>query len=172
MCNRKLFYIASILWLFNLFYSTGFAQTDEKREALKGLKSLLVLVGELKTEIEQTGLLTKSIVQTDVELQLRKIGIKVLTKDEIQKLPLSSGMPCLYINANIIKSKTGYYIYNIVVQLQEYVTPIRTPSIIVPAVTTWDTSVLGLNSDLRKIRQTISNEIDIFLNDYLTVNPK
>ena len=106
MCNRKLFYIASIFWLFNFFDSAGFAQIYiyEDREALRGLKSLLVLAEELRTEIEQTGLLTKRTVQRDVELKLRKIGIKVLTEDELHKLPLSVGEAVsLYKNLPLIR---------------------------------------------------------------------
>src|SRR2546430_1281063 len=68
-----------------------------QRETLKGLSGVGVLVENLRADVEAEGL-RKADILTDVELRLRKNGIKVLTGTEQSKAPATAGAPCLYVS--------------------------------------------------------------------------
>jgi len=142
------------------------AQTHffEQRETLRGLKGIQVLV----EPITLAGL-TESTLKTDVELKLRKAGIRVLTKDEWL---LTQGYPYLYVNVTAIELKSPQeFIYSVNVGLTEDVILSRNRSIETSA-TTWKKSALGITPDLRAVREAVGDQVDKFMNDYLAVNPK
>jgi len=95
------------------------AQTyvTEQRETLRGLKGLQVVI----ENITQAGL-TKSL-KTDVELKLRKAGIRVLTR-------ITATNPFLYVNVTVmqIKSPDGF-IYTVRVSFLQDVILSRNRSI-------------------------------------------
>lgn len=132
------------------------------RASLKGLKGVQVLVEPLQTEVEQGGL-NKASIQTDVELKLRQAGITVLTEE---------GTPYLYIDVNT--SSGSLYAYFVGVKLCQTVRLDRDPSIQVLLATTWDVGEVGTvgRVNLRSIRDRIKDLVDMFINAYLSVNPK
>jgi hypothetical protein len=149
--------------------SAATAQDDEiSRQSLKELKGVVVLVEPLKAEVEQDGL-TKTSIQTDVELKLRQAGIAVLTQAEGHAVP---GGPVLYINVNT--SSGPLYAFSIRVEVCQDVRLDRDPSIRIIGATTW--SVAGGGSvgrnNLRVIRDGIKDHVDQFINAYLSVNPR
>ncbi len=137
---------------------------------LSGLKGVFVLVKELDPDANKIGL-TKEIIQQDVELKLRMAGINVLTQRERYSEP---GKPFLYINLNIITTSDSFA-YNILVELMQKVRLVRMPDL-VHTGTTWSKGSTGHVSLNRMPEQVIRNRIkglvDLFLNDYLSVNPK
>ncbi len=165
--------IFSIMVVILLLSSGVMTQPEEGKETLKGLKGFDVLVDYLDPDIEKDGL-RRSSIQTDVELKLRLAGIKVLTLEESAKEP---GSPYLYISVNSMKagrSETGLYAYNIAVELRQYVILLRDKKIMCTA-TTWTTGgLIGTVGKKRveSIRDSIKDIIDIFINDYLAMNPK
>ena len=72
------------------------AEAQTNRDTLKGHDSVGVVVENLVGEIESS-VITREQLQTDVELALRKSGIKVDDK--------ASGY--LYVNVNVIRAKTS-----------------------------------------------------------------
>ena len=156
-----------------LFAFTGDGITgdiDYKRDALKGLEGVYVLIEPIRSEAQEDGL-TEVLLQTDVELQLRKAGIKVLTKEECFKTP---GAPYLYINVNTVKFKNlELYSFNIKIELTQYIQLERNPSITIPA-DTWSVGMVGsvVASQMKSfVRESLGNLVDKFINDYLVVNP-
>ena len=135
------------------------------RETLRGLKGFYVLIEKLHDDIKQAGL-TESILKTDVELKLRKAGIRVLTEDDMYLTP---GTPYLHVSVNAFKSRS--FVYCVKVSFRQDVILSRNRSVETSAVT-WIQSFLGISSDLRPIREVVSDLVDQFMNDYLAVNPK
>jgi len=72
------------------------ALTDQQK-ALVGLKGVEVGVENVNPQAERLGL-TAALIKTDIELRLRKAGVKVLTAEEKFDTP---GMPWLYVNLTI-----------------------------------------------------------------------
>ena len=138
---------------------------------LRGLQGIGVLVEQLPPEAENKGL-KKDQIQTEVESKLRKAGIKVLTKEECGKTP---GEPYLYINLNInlAKTESDIYPYTIDVMLIQKVSLLRDPQINSYA-TTWSTGGIGSidKQILGQLRESVLEVVNLFVNAYLTENPK
>lgn len=136
--------------------------------ALRGLKGVSVLVEHIKPEAERLGI-TQDQIKTDVELRLRKAGIRVLAQTEKDKTP---GMPYLYVNVTaLISSEAGLCVYGIEVHLKEIVTLARG---LKASGSVWDTGKIGSvgTQNIRKIRDGVGDLVDKFINDYLAANPK
>ena len=73
--------------------TVGFSFTADKRDTLRGLKEISVLVEYLPDDVEREGL-NREHLQRDIEVRLRQAGLHVLTISEIANLP---GAPYLYV---------------------------------------------------------------------------
>ena len=96
-----------------------------------------------------------------------------MPETEILQAP---GKPRLYVNANVIEYKTSDgrilgYVYNIGVHLYQGVILERNYKVLYEA-STWNKSFVGITPILNDIRAHIKDRIDVFINDYLSVNPK
>lgn len=164
--NRWLRVLLSIMFLL-LLPGISPALTDQQR-VLVGLKGVGVLVENIRPDAERLGL-TRDQITTDVELRLRKAGIRVLSREERYKTP---GMSYLYVNVNTaINLNALICAYSVSVELKEWVklaNGFKTPACI------WITGSVGLTATdrLNKIRDSVGDKIDIFINDYLAANPK
>ncbi len=146
------------------------ALTDNQR-ALKGIQDVgVVVVVTLTDDAVKAGLL-KSQVQTDVELKLRRNGIKVLSQEEYG--------PILRINVVAVavqsadKQYTFTHVCSVDFALNEYVQIMRSGENILAS--TWRMiGTVHAPQDIFSsyIRRHISDTLDMFLNDCLAANPK
>ncbi|MFN7947020.1 MAG: hypothetical protein U0Z53_16840 [Blastocatellia bacterium] len=176
MIVNKILFVAAVLCLtIVLALPVAAQQTDDQKKALKGLKNVFVLVEGLSPDAEQDGL-TAAILKTDVELRLRKAGIRVLSLDGWAKTP---GVPILYVNVALQKNKAGFYACALNLFLIEKVLLERdlmqrdtTVNDLHFAVTWRDGAVATkAESRLRTVREDLSDLVDSFINDYLATNP-
>ena len=143
------------------------ALTDDQ-EALVGLKGVEVVIEKIKPAAERLGL-TRDQIKTDVELRLRKAGVRVLTEKERLEMP---GVPFLYVNVGIaFNADSTLVAYSIRAELNELVTldrGFRTRGAI------WDTSRVGGvgTGRISELREDVGDQVDRFINDYLAANPK
>lgn len=151
----------------------GVNSIDPEIETIKGLKGVWVFVG-VDSGAEGTGL-NKEQVRTDVELRLRKNGIKVLTMDEARRTP---GAPIFYIKVEIRQISHGLYCYDINADLSQLAILHRDE--ILP-ITNWDSTVrvttykvdfFGKAKSIKEIRETIEDAVNKFSNDFLSANSK
>jgi len=151
----------------------AYLPTLQDRNTLKGLKGVYVVVEDI-SEAEKLGLtLTTQQIQTNVELKLRRSGIKVLSEEERSKEP---GRPYLYVNVNIYKNAivSGDYpliVYTASVQLTQQVYLVRDTKKWCYAAT-WEMEYVEAvrKSKIRSIRVFVKDIVDEFINDYLAVN--
>ena len=138
--------------------------TDATRQTLKGIKTVLVDVRGVHEEAIRYGI-TKSSIQTDVELKLRRAGIKVSA---------DAGM-ILSLRVELIKVYPGdAWIYDIELEFYQRVQLERDPEVRA-TVPTWSSAGdLGVvtASQTQLLRDAIKDQIDVFLNAYLSANPK
>jgi len=169
MKNKKQLFLLMVIFLCQLSIASFlFAyDTQTSRQSLRGLKGIYVEVEKIEPEIEKDGL-TKNLIQRDVELELKKAGIKTLTKDVWFT---TTGSPYLYVNANILKLRASKeYIYSINIALRQNVYPVREPIEVIGA-TTWSIGgIVGITYDLNKIRSSIKGQVDTFIKTYLAIN--
>jgi len=146
--------------------SLSLAQDKYERETLRGLKGVSVVIEGLSSDAKREGL-TKSQLQTEVELRLRRSGIPVLE---------SRDAPYLYVNVTTVSSlPTNLHAVAINVALNQDVYLRRYPTILLYGATTWaQTSTLIVSGNrLREfVRENVGSLVDKFGNDYLAVNPR
>jgi len=165
---RKEGLTAILAMVFLLLHTFPLAGDELDQRALRGLKGVSVLVEGMNPQAERLGP-TKAQIQTDVELRLRKAGVRVLTKKEGDETP---GMPWLYVNVNtLFLQKIPLVVYNISVVLNEMVTLARGFEHVGSIWSTGFTGAVGV-SNIGAIRKDVGDQVDKFINDYLAVNPK
>ena len=171
MINRKYwgFFSGVILALLNITSFSLAGQYSIQQESLRDLKGVYVSVESLSPEIQKDGL-TKDSVRKDVVLMLRKAGIIILSKKEWFDL---EGSPFLDVNAHVLKLRaTREYIYSVNISFKQTVYPARKPVEITGAATWTIGGIIGITSDLDKIRASVKDQVEDFIQAYLAVNPK
>lgn len=140
-------------------------QTSLGKESLKGLTSVGVVVEDFNPELVKDGI-DKDQIQQDVELRLRKAGIKVVS--------LSTALrPYLHVlMASTRIGNTRTHAFSIKVSLRQSVTLQGKPSIKLYADTWSGNLTIAATSDLREIRRTLDDCVDTFVNDHLAENTR
>jgi hypothetical protein len=139
-----------------------------KQKALIGLKGIGIDIVETSPEVKRLGL-TPAQIKTDVELRLRKAGIKVLTDKERQETP---GFPFLQVTVTTMVSQdSALLVFSIAVDLIEWVMLARGGETWGQIWHTSSTGKGGVNH-IRNLRESVGDKVDEFINDYLAANPK
>jgi len=150
-----------------LNWATPLFALDDEILSLRGLTALFVLVEIVDPEIEKDGL-TSEEIQRDTEQRLRKAGIRVLSKEEWLR---TKGGSYLYVNINARKSSYGVYMNGISLELVQKVLLVRNPKTEVFAAT-WSRQLLGQGGYLDRIRYSVQDVVDLFLNSWAQANRK
>lgn len=150
--------------------STIFAMdSSQDRATLRDLKGVAVKVS-VNPELEMAGM-NMNTIQTDIELKLRMVGIKVYTLEESFR---TSGKPCLYVSINGIKSDyVPSYSVSFEIRLFQEVCLTRNTKI-TSLANTWSVGWTGFVGEdkIFNIRDVVKDYVDKFINAYLSVNPK
>ncbi len=141
---------------------------DFMRSTLVGLAGVHVGV-DVHKEAEREGL-PRTTLQTDIELRLRKAGIRVLTLEEVKEIP---GLPLLSLVIGTQKNPIGIYAYHLALEVWQSVSLLRDPSILTQGLTWRASGVTGTVGDLKLsgVREYVQDKVDEFINDYLAANP-
>ena len=150
--------------------TVGFAFTADKRDTLRGLREVSVLVEYLPDDVEREGL-SREHLKRDIEVRLQQAGLRVLAISEIAKSP---GAPYLYVAVYPITGPSvNLNAYAVGLTLKQLVQLSRNPTTEFFA-TTWEgpapPSLLSAPRVL-DIRTRISDAIGRFIIDYQAVNP-
>jgi len=162
----------------------GFALDNAYADStLRGIEGIYIVVEELRPEIERDGLTKKQLLM-DTKLNLQNAGIKVLSEEEWLE---TKGGCHLDVNVNIGK-QPKFYFYNINTEFIQRVYLVRQAIEMLQRAAelqnpqmgaayeewgiTWASSIMGIEFSLDKIRSKVKDEVDRFINAYLSVNPK
>jgi hypothetical protein len=142
---------------------------EQTRTALRGLSGVYVMPENPLEEDALRGGLSQDAIRTDVEQQLRRAGIRILSREEWEQTP---GKPYLQVWPRVLKGGVlGGYIYYITVEFKQHVSLVRSSDIKVFGAT-WSTEHMGYTPDLKDIRERMKERVDKFIDAYLSVNPK
>ena len=149
--------------------TVGFAFTADKRDTLRGLREVSVLVEYLPDDVEREGL-SREHLKRDIEVRLQQAGLRVLAISEIAKSP---GSPYLYVAVYPITGPSvNLNAYAVGLTLKQLVQLSRNPTTEFFA-TTWEgpapPSLLSAPRVL-DIRTRISDAVGRFIIDYQAVN--
>src|SRR5215470_5295561 len=146
--------------------TVGFAFTADKRDTLRGLTEVSVLVEYLPDDVEREGLSREHLTR-DIEARLRQAGLHVLTISEIAKSP---GAPYLYVAVYPITGPSvNLNAYAIGLTLKQLVQLSRNPTTEFFA-TTWEGPASPssfLVPRVLDIRSSITDAVERFIIDYL-----
>ncbi len=161
---RKRQYIVALLLCLLVTHPTWAGDSEIDRATLKGLGSFSVAC-DINPITERLGLTCEQVL-TDVELQLRKAGIRI---DDTKKSYY------LYVNVNVVDSGLNTYAVAMEVSFQQPVRLDRAPTINVLAPT-WGIYPVVLTTPrtgyTEFCRQYLRDLADRFANAFLSVNPK
>lgn len=148
--------------------SAGTATQSMSLRGLKGVR-LTVMFGRAEgMEAAQRPAVLK-LLQDDVKAQIQKAGIPLLQYvNEME----DAGSPHLIMT--ITMDKPNGFVYPLVTELKllQQAKLWRDPSIVM-SVVTWKTGGVGAPEvSLEMLRSQVSTEVDMFIKDYLTANPK
>lgn len=132
-----------------------------------GLPGVLVYV-HLSDELKQAGL-DEATLRTEVASQLRRGGVRVLTKDEMARTP---GMPSIEVNVNGQPHPDGPWIlYNVRVTVAERARLLRPPHGLVDAWV-WNVSTVGCTGPggVSDIREAVAEKVNTFVATYRAAN--
>jgi len=167
MCLRVL-----ILFCLTLYWPTfGFSFTADKRETLRGLKEISVLVEYLPDDVERAGL-NREHLQRDIEVRLRQAGLHVLTISEVANSP---GAPYLYVAVYpVTGASVNFNAYAAALTLKQLVQLSRNTTTELFA-TTWEGPIHFSSTSegiVVDIRTRIFDAVGRFIVDYRDVNSK
>ncbi len=158
--------IAATSYLFSTLFQSGLHAQNNL--PLRNMPPKLgVLIESLPSVAQQRAGLDQSQLRTDIELKLRLAGISVVTA--------SGTTPYLYLNINCIETSVRGVACSIDVRLSENVSLIHRTAPDTSIATTWEMGTListPQSGASDYVRQSMKNLVDVFLNDYLSVNPR
>jgi hypothetical protein len=177
---KKVAFLAIAIYFSLLFASHEV--TSRELIQLKNIKKVMIVVKKLDSKLENSGL-TSDQIKTDVELKLRLAGINVFSS---QKEPTH---PYLYVvittyqpsdpNLSYLLAFNGRLELHQLVVLTDakgdpiLITTTKGGKLSISA-STWEANVTGIidNRNTAGIRDMVKDLVDLFLNDYLSANPK
>jgi hypothetical protein len=134
-------------------------------ETLKGINAAYVSVQDLSDGTKVLGLARETIL-TDIELKLRLAGMRVVTEDEAANdVP---GSPCVFVRTFLASANVSFVDIKL---MQSGWLDRNAESVFSP---TWQKFVLAVGGKIgaQDIRDQIKDIVDMFLNDWLSVNPR
>jgi hypothetical protein len=139
------------------------------KPGLRGINGINVVPDVEVKDTDDRDLLTRQL-RTDVELRLRKAGIRVLSDTEYQTA-LRGGVLGLTVLAT--RTEDGLIAYSTSVTFSILATASHNGQII--NATIWNNDSVAVGGKERfvtAVREDISDSVDEFLNAYLAANPK
>jgi hypothetical protein len=161
--------VRTILTLFVLVgLARGQGDGPIARSSLVGVRQIEVSVFGLDNFAKNNGLLETDL-RTDIELAIRKAGLQIVSRDEIEKV---AGQPTLGVGVAVYSADNGTATYSLDVRFQQDVALSRMPKAEIQA-TTWSIGLVGYigPKHIPEIRGPVRDLIDHFLNAWLAANP-
>jgi hypothetical protein len=154
-----------------LMHATAFAQTQTQKKSLAGIPSVTVIVEPLSAQVPELGV-TESQIKNDIELILRRNGIRVISNEECSAIV---GCANFYLNLNIteVSSMKDFFSFAVDLEVEQFVSLARKPDMMLMAVT-YSIGFKGTagRNQLKNLRESIKDKTETFANHYLEMNPK
>jgi hypothetical protein len=165
--EMKMIRLFSVVSLMLLAASVSSAQSFQ-RAGLQGVNAMKVVIEDLLPETADTGLTVEQL-RADVELRLRKSGIRVVDESD-------AAAPWLYLQLPAFKNKQfNFYAASVSLEFRRLGTFGTGKEQVSVLASVWSNSMLTVqpSRDFRTTaRDIVAQIVDMFINDYLAANPK
>lgn len=111
---------------------------------------------------------------SDTEPQLTDAGLKLVSKDEFERLVSSRGYPIGLLDLQVTTNKISgvdFKIYYVSLKLQQLCYVARKPVLRFMG-STWDITDAGTADDFNAVKKRVKEAVDRFVSDYKSENPK
>lgn len=155
--------------LFFVIISSNVSLAQGSGAILKGLGPISVVVQDIDPEAVREDF-NVSVLKNDVELELRKAGIRIVDRSELTD---ASGRPYLFVVIHLVKGTLNTYSYHAELRFHQNASLTRNPDVIL-SVPTWSRSVTGMEraNRMMSVRDKVKEMLMVYINDYLAANPK
>ncbi len=173
--KRTFFVMALVLLLVGglASTSTGFGQKAAP-DILAGLTTAYVRVSYfVDGALRETGP-ERNQLAADLERQLADTGLKLVAKEEFEKLISSRGYPIGLLDLEVRMKKISgvdFKTYYVSLKLQQVCYVARKPVLRFMA-STWDITDSGTADDFNTVKRSVKEAVDRFVSDYKSENPK
>jgi len=135
----------------------------------KGLGPIAVVVQDIDPEAVREDF-NVSVIKNDVEVELRKAGIRVVDRSELTD---ASGRPYLFVVIHLVKGSLNTFTYHTELRFHQNASMTRNPDVVL-SVPTWSRSVTGMEraNKMMSVRDKIREMLMVYINEYLAANPR
>lgn len=147
--------------------STAYAQ-NKYQKPLSGLPGVVISIGGAFDDIAKEGL-SQQQLKTDIELRLRRAGIKILSEEGDTE---QHRQPRLYVFVSSLKVNSDYYACHIEVGVKEAATVDRNSRRSVATSWARGAFLVVTAGNPRRVSGEVGDLVDAFANDYLAANPR
>ena len=174
MAKKRIFFVMTlVLLLLGSPASTVFGQKAAS-DILAGLTTAHVRVLYFEDgSLRETGQ-ERNQLASDLERQLADTGLKLVPKDEFERLLSSRGYPIGLLDLEVRTNKISgvdFKIYYVSLKLQQLCYVARKPVLRFMA-STWDITDAGTADDFNAVKKRVKEAVDRFVSDYKSENPK
>jgi hypothetical protein len=170
--GKRLFLLtATLLALLNSPSPARAIDDDSSCITLSGIKGFHVFVEKLAPSIRESGLTSNDLLEV-ARRKLAIAGVPVINEAKSVEELRKEGVPYLFVVPIIMKTKFGKnYFYTIIIRFYQLTSLVRDPSI--RAYTcTWLEVLKGISPDLDLVKAHFASLLEMFINDYYSVNPR
>ncbi len=158
-------FLCLILFAATSLLGQGSVHTDEVA-SLRGIAAVNVIIEELTQGAVKWGV-SETQLAGDVELQLRKAGIRVVSESEMPLNMIGGGY--LYLRVSVVPDRGDVHCFGVTVFFKQAVRMARDEKIGVIG-TTWEAAGMGSNR-VGLVRTVVADYVGRFVSDYLEANP-
>jgi hypothetical protein len=172
MAKKGWFLISGLFLIILLSGNNAFCyRVTTEATTLEGLKSVNVRISPIPQELEEKGLVGEDL-KSNIEVQLKKARITVLSENEFERLRRSERYPLAVLDVALVIFEVNSLIIfaaNLrVLQLAQL--PRR--GVIKLFAPTWEKREIGTINNLEEIEDILSGLVDQFIDDFYSTNPR
>lgn len=153
--------------------STVFGQ-KAAADILAGLTTAHVRISYFEDGSAREGGPERNQLASDLERQMADTGLKLVSRDEFERLASSRGYPIGLLDLEVRTNKISgvdFKVYSLSLKLQQLCYVARKPVLRFMAPT-WEVTETGAADDFNVLKKRVKEAVDRFVSDYKSENPK
>ena len=174
MDKKRVFFVITLgLLLLGSLASTAFGQKAAP-EILAGLTTVHVRFSYFEDGSARDAGQERNQLAADLERQLADTGLKLVSRDEFERLLSSRGYPIGLLDLEVRTNKISgvdFNVYYISFKLQQLCYVSRKPVLRFLA-STWDITDAGTVDDFNGLKKRVNEAVARFVSDFKSENPK
>jgi len=174
MDKKRVFFVVTLgLLLLGSPASTVFGQ-KAAQEILAGLTTAHVRILYFEDGSARESGQERNQLASDLERALADTGLKLVSRDEFERLVSSRGYPIGLLDLEVRTNKISgvdFKIYFVSLKLQQLCYVARKPVLRFMA-STWDMTDAGTADDFNAVKTRVKEVVNRFVSDYKSENPK